>query len=71
MTDLQCPACGGKPLGKPYQFGGNWFAACHGCHVETALSRGETAAGARFDYAVPAGDLSLRAADLYRRRTVF
>jgi hypothetical protein len=71
MNELQCPACGGKPLGKPYQFGGSWFAACGECHVETPLSRSGPADGARFDYAAPAGDLSLRAADLYRRRTAF
>lgn len=68
MSETLCPACGKAPLGSPYMFQGEWFAACRACHTETRVM---PAAG---NGARPSGVVIPEAsagADLYRRRTQF
>ena len=73
MNDLKCPLCGPAPLGAPFQFCGQWFAACRQCHAEIRLARAEAPDGgaARFDLTTTTKLATLKATDMYRRRTVF
>ena len=72
MSDLNCPICSNVPLGAPYQFAGNWLAACRNCHSEIELRQVPADAGAtQFKLTATMKLATLREAEQYRRRTVF
>lgn len=73
MSDLTCPMCGTAPLGTPYQFAGNWLAACRSCHSEVELRHvaGYAGGAPRFALTATMKMATLRQAEYYRRRTVF
>ena len=73
MSELTCPMCGTEPLGTPYQFAGNWLAACRTCHSEVELRYLSAPDGSapRFALTATMKMATLRQAEYYRRRTVF
>ena len=71
MSTLNCPICATVPLGAPYQFAGQWLAACSKCHSEIELRQVEAAGAAEFKLTRTMKLATLREAEQYRRRTVF
>lgn len=71
MSTLNCPICATVPLGAPYQFAGQWLAACSKCHSEIELRQVEAAGAAEFKLTSTMKLATLREAEHYRRRTVF
>lgn len=73
MSDLTCPMCSTAPLGAPYRFAGNWLASCRTCHSEVELRHVVASDGGapRFMLTATMKMATLRAAEYYRRRTVF
>ena len=70
MSDLKCPICADAPLGQPYQFSGQWLAACSKCHSEIEL-RADGGGDKPFRLTSTMKLATLREAEHYRRRTVF
>jgi hypothetical protein len=71
MNNLNCPICANVPLGAPYQFAGQWLAACGKCHSEIELQQCDAEGAARFQLTSTMKLATLREAEQYRRRTVF
>jgi hypothetical protein len=71
MSTLNCPICATVPLGAPYQFAGQWLAACSKCHSEIELRQVEASGAPEFKLTSTMKLATLREAEHYRRRTVF